>query len=184
MDQAIRTALINDGVEVIPLERADQLQPGVLVSGPTAAHVWQALDAAGQREETDEGWIRLRRLMQGVRSHRHQWAARGEGAVECSACGLRRQRISDLLPVSTPRATVVVPPPGVVNAIQSQTLYATTSGQIVTARIDGRTRLWSHPLPLIPYLRPIWTLPSALADLVKGALSNAGTGTPAPESPF
>ena len=129
--------------------------------------VWQVLDALAQREETDEGWIRLRQWMRGVRSHSHPWTPQGEGAVECLACGLRRQRISDLLPVSTPRATVVIPPPGVVNAIQSHTLYATTSGQIVTARSESRTRLWSHPLPLLPYLRPIWTLPDALHKLIK-----------------
>ena len=179
MDQASHTALLTEGVEQIPLERADQLQPGVLVSGASAVHVWQVLDAVNQHEETDDGWIRLRQLTRGVRLHSHQWTPRGEGSVECTGCGLRRQRISDLLPVSTPRAVIIIPPPGVVNAVAPYTLYATTSGQIVTVTIEGRVRTWSQPLPVIPYLHPVWTLPSALEHLVKGAPNTTSTSAPA-----
>ena len=174
---------ITQGVAEVSLERADQLQPGVLLSGTSAQHVWQVLDALSQREETDEGWIRLRQWMRGVRMHSHQWKPRGEGAVECTACGLRRQRVSDLLPVSTPRAVVVIPPPGVVNAIQSHTLYATTSGQIVTTIREGQTRLWRHYLPIVPYLRPIWTLPAALAKLIEGGTAPANREQETPADP-
>ena len=166
MDQASHTALLTEGVEQIPLEHADQLQPGVLVSGASAIHVWQVLDAASHETEED-GWIRLRQLTRGVRLHSHQWTPRGEGSVECTVCGLRRQRISDLLPVRTPRAVIIIPPPGVVNAVAPYTLYATTSGQIVTVTIEGRVRTWSQPLPVIPYLHPVWTLPDALKELIK-----------------
>ena len=180
MTTADRNTAITQGVEEIPLERADQLQPGVLVSGASAQYIWQVLDAERQREEISEGWIRLRQLTRGVRAHSHQWATRGESGVDCTVCGLRRQRIVDLLPVATPRAILVIPPVGVVNNVLAQsTLYATSSGHIVTVVGQGRSRAWSHALPLIPYLRPIWTLPCALDDLIKARtrIEDGGTTT-------
>ena len=166
MNTAEPSALVTEGVVGTPLERADQLQPGVIISGQAARHAWQVLDATQQQLETEAGWIRIRQLMRGVRSHSHQWATPYEGAADCSACGLRRQRVADLLPVTSPRVQVIVPPVDVVNGITQYTLYATTSGRLVVASGTGQQRAWNVALPIIPLLRPIWSLPEALRALL------------------
>lgn len=163
--------LITEGVPEIPLATADQLQPGRIVTGVGAQHAWMILD----RQAGDEaGWIRLRQMMRGVRSHNHQWTPRGEGARDCGACSLRLQRVSDLLPVTTPRARVIIPPPGVLNALDRYTLYATSTGQLVTNSGMRTARIWSHGLPIIPFLRPVWSLPDALRACLAGIGEDAG----------
>jgi hypothetical protein len=169
--------LITEGVPEIQLETADQLQPGRIISGVGAQYAWIVIDR--QAGDMDD-WIRLCQLQRGVRSHSHQWITRGEGAKDCSACGLRLQRIADLLPVTTPRARVIIPPASVLNALDPYTVYATTTGVVVTAHravLAGPGKLlWSSALPIIPLLRPIWSLPEAL----RVVLRHASTEMPSP----
>jgi len=166
MDVCQLADLITDGVPEQPLETADQLQPGVIISGIAAQHCWMILD---RQAEDLAGWIRLRQLQRGVQSHTHAWTVRGEGAKDCDTCGLRLQRMADLLPLTTPRARVIIPPAGVLNALDQLTLYATTSGAVVTVSGTRSTRVWSSALPIIPSLAPIWTLPEALRACLRPA---------------
>jgi hypothetical protein len=62
---------------------------------------------------------------------------------------------------------VIIPPAGVLNFIDQYTLYATTSGAVISVHMPfmlGRPRgkEWSSALPIIPWLRPIWSLPDAM----------------------
>lgn len=160
--------LVTECVAERPLETVDQLQPGVIISGNAAQHAWQVLHL----DELNPDWILLKHLMKGVRQHSHSWQPQGEGAAQCEACGLRRQRIADLLPVTAPRVRVVIPPTGVRNALHTHTLYATTSGTVVTVDGPGSARTWSIPLAILPMLRPVWQVPCALLALMRASPSS------------
>lgn len=154
MHVAAPSSLITTGVPEVPFECLEQAEVGALISGPGAQHIWRVL-----QHGPNEGWIEVQLVesLPVAPAHEHTWIARGEGALSC-ICGRRRQRVSDLLPVTTPRCRVIIPPPDTVFTLDRYTLYATTHGDLIHA-LEGT---WSAQMPLLPQLQPIWCIPAAL----------------------
>jgi hypothetical protein len=159
-----------------PLLRADQLQPGVILTGQAAVHVWQVVELVGPSS------VKMRKVPDPVVGlpHTHAWQPQGRG--QACVCGLRVQPVATFLPTSAtakPRAFVVTPPPEGIGQAVTGAIYAylKPDGQVGTVTL-GANGQWSAILPLLPQLHRLWALPEALQAMMDGPEDEDGGPTP------
>lgn len=151
----------------VPLLDEAQLLPGVLLTGVAMNHVWEVLDI-------DRRTLFIRKLpADRIPCRDHTFAAYGRGQV-CSICAVRSQAISEFMPkrenkarvhVITPRTALITPMPYTVYG------YLLPNGTAETLHVSGTT--WDKPVPIVPSLSILWTIPEDLRALVPGAFNAA-----------
>ena len=153
----------------VPLLNQEQLQPGVLLTGLAARHVWELLGVEGANATMQ----RLPRtvIVPCCTAHAYVNNSTGRGRL-CTNCGHRVQALSDLLPSVAGKAKfhIISSTHGVRYTPAEYTVYAwiTREGVLKTVTIkadpDGHHQ-WSEALPIVPELHKVWTLPEALRTM-------------------
>jgi hypothetical protein len=166
--QTSRESITLSGTQV-PLLREEQLRPGVLLTGVAMTHVWEIVGV-----ERNQLFIRkLPATKVPCAAGAHVFAVYGRGHV-CSACEVRKQAISEFMPKREDKARVhLITPNAAVQAPQPYTVYGylLPDGTVKTVHKDGDT--WDHPLPVIPTLSIVWTIPESLRSLISNPVTSS-----------
>ena len=158
----------------VPLLYIEQLQPGQLLIGQAASHIWEVLEVVG-------GQITMAKFpRQPCTFCEHTFVPKGSGQ-EC-ACGVRKQPIKGkegFLPIKPGRARIhLLELPPDVRTPQEYEFYAYLEGAIAkfvtivstggsgTMPQPGSATKWSESIPIIPILHKVWTLPLPLQSLL------------------
>ena len=148
----------------VPLLAAEQLTIGVLLGGPAWQRVYRVL---GVQRGTHV--LLAPATLTIPPDHTHIFNLQQQTAC---ACGARRKRINGKAPegilavAGNPARTVVFVPTGSITTPDTWTRYVNSAGQIYNVK-DG---MWLTQtvvfLPVIPRLRPVWTVPERLRALL------------------
>jgi len=158
--QTSRESTIILAGEQIPLLTAEQLQPGVILTGIAMAHAWRI---HARRED----FLELQKLpvlpLSVCETHQYSVVGRGQ---HCSRCQLRRQAVAEFLPRTADKPRVyLLQPRGALQPPQPYTLYGYMQGNTLktVSCVDAQ---WTEILSLIPALHIVWTIPDALRSLL------------------
>lgn len=157
--QADRELAAPSGATQTPLLRADQLRVGVILTGP-------AWSTARLVDRIEGGNAMLHRLPLGTQAqdpaHRHVFNLHSN--VEC-ACGYRREPLTGLVPLRDGLArTYIITTTEPLISVDPFTIYLMSRGRLAVGPEVGEN--WPVPLPLIPTLEPVWTLPEPLRAMM------------------
>ena len=150
------------GLSESPLRHAEQVVPGVILTGAYANYAWLVERTATEHDG------RVRVIVQKVGARAipacaHAWLY-GDDSRIC-ACGHAEQLLSALLPAEggDPRVTVLVPQGGARYDVQPRTVYLAETG-LTVSQVDSAWVVQGDAvsLPLLPWLYPLWTLPEGL----------------------
>jgi hypothetical protein len=156
--QTVENPAVPSGARQEPLRSAEQLAPGVILTG----EAWRNGPGVRRVVEVDGNTVVLEYYPTPSLAAGHLHGFTLLNNTQCS-CGLRRQLISGLLPRTGEAAvrTYCIIPEGVLRPADIFTIYVGPRGKMVRAQAQQ----WSEPLPVIPKLYPAWTLPDALRRL-------------------
>ena len=149
------------GAIQVPLLRAEQLLVGSIITG----RAWQRV---AEVVELERGGIAItRKLPHPLMPPHHIHAFTLFGNVQCE-CGLARDVIrTAFLPRAgdSPR-TWILQPVGPLQDVDAFTIYCATSSRTMM-QVDANGK-WLHELvPVVPLLRPVWSLPPALVEWLR-----------------
>jgi hypothetical protein len=167
-----------------PVLTADQLQPGVFITGVAMAHVWEIMRHLPLG--TGTVWLRKVGGAEPCAADSHQWVTYGRGQV-CDRCAIRSQAVADLLPLRPEKARVYTIQPAQTGcqAPHPYTVYAGVMGSEVRLYQLLPSGLWNVAMPLFSELVPVWTVPDALRALVPaGCMAASDPGPAAVPDPF
>ena len=141
-----------------PLLSAEQIVPGVFITGLGFNNVWEVLRTEGQQVHMVK--VTCPQSVPCTGEHELRRVTTGQ---ECR-CGYRIHSMTGLLPTrpDTARA-VVLAPTGSLVIPDKYTVYTTVQGQIVNA--EGNR--WARDMPIFPQVCAIWSVPEELRALLE-----------------
>lgn len=158
------------GATQTPLLRADQLVPGVFITGAAASNVWEIVGRRG-----DDIELSLVKAAPNTFCAEHNLRPRPTGTLRTCTCGYALEAAASLLPLreDTPRVTLLVPS-GRVIVPDRYTVYVGANQTILTVLGDGN---WDEAtVPVIPKLYPVWTVPDELRETIRESVEGLARG--------
>ena len=145
-----------------PLLSAEQIVPGVFITGLGFTNVWEVLSVEGRHVHMAKVTFPATPRCTG---ETHSFGA-GAAARECQVCGYRIHNMSGLLSKQPDAArSVVLTPTGPLIVPDKYTVYVTAQG----AGLNFSGNLWEHDMPIFPEVCAIWSVPEELRALLDEA---------------
>lgn len=172
-----KSTITSAGVQQ-PLLSRSQLIPGSFLTGIAMSHVWQIMNIV-------DDILVIQKMPHDPTADHHTHTFTRQGSGEICGCGLRKQKITDFLPIKPDKARVhVITPVDGRSLIEPKpfAIYAGVIGsevKVYTLEADGGNSnrfQWNEALPIIPELYEIWRVPPALvAYFVENPAPNSDT---------
>ena len=142
-----------------PLLSAEQIVPGVFITGLGFTNVWEVVQVDGIHIHM------VKVLLQDAPRCAGEHTFRRTGSAQECTCGYRIHNMSGLLPTrpDTARA-VVLAPTGPLVVPDKYTVYVTAQGMKLDIGGGGR---WEQDLPIFPQVCAIWSVPEELRALLE-----------------
>ena len=176
--QTTNDTIISAGTQT-PLLKAEQLEPGLLITGIAMSHIWEIL-------MVDPTHVFIRKV-EGPEScvdDMHNMGVYGRGQV-CSRCQARRQETKEFLPLKPDKARVHIIQPMDKGAQKPEpfTVYGgmKKSGEVALYYLHPNGQ-WNTALPPFPALVRVWSIPESLRIMVKEGVP--GTDWPVNPTPI
>ncbi len=165
------------GATQTPLLHADQLVPGVFLTGVAFNNVWEVLGIQG-----DDVALSLLQATPNIHCAAHTLRPPITGTLRTCACGYVLEAVASLLPLrdDTPRVVLLVPH-GPLVVPDAYTVYLTGTGETLTANAAHQWGVES--MPVIPKVYPLWTVPEHLRDMIRAEVEHRDQQGPAAPHP-